>query len=424
VVSTSSLTIEELTGKKRKLELRGTALPLRPAAFGGETTLATQFYPGNRRASQQVLTPKVSPSDWQGMWRTPALLRSPCTWTSEDGPQLIAYASNLWDIFESLREGGQMLRVTWTNESTPPVILKSKNAKTGAAASHNASQNAVPQRKLKVVRLGRIKTFEARPDNLDDIAWSCSFDWIGKGDSDPAKLQDVSFDLVAKIQAAISTQDAVQAANNTALKAPPTRLTLGDIENFAKGPFQTFDSFARAADSVTSRMHDLGNLVLTIRDIPASLIGRALDVANYAVSTANNFLDQASRTPIETTQNRTRVSMLTRSAAYYGGAMTMAQLMASVNADVARAANRRRSAAHPNAASGSRVETGDLITVYLPREGDTLGKIAVRFYGTDTVAGALAKANGLASYAIAPPKSKPLIIPTRAILDGLERRAV
>jgi hypothetical protein len=409
-VSTSTVTIEELTGKKRKLELRGGGLPQRGAGFAGETKLATQFYPGNRRASQQVLTPTVSPSDWSGMWRTPNLLRSPCTWTAEDGPQLIAYAATLWDVFELLREAAQLLRVTWSNESAPPTNPD------GAAK--------VPQRKIKVVRVGRITTFEARPDNLDDVAWSCGFAWVGKGDSEPAKLQDVSFDLVAKIQAAISAQDAVVASNATALKAPPTRSTLGDLENFAKGPLKTLDSFARAADSVTSRMHDLGQLVLTIRDVPASLVVRALDVANYAVSTANNFLDDASRTPLETTQARSRVSLLTRAAAYYGGAMTMAQLMATVNADVARAAHRRRSAAAPNATSGTRVETSDLITVYLPRDGDTLGKIAVRFYGTDAVAGALAKANGLAAYAIAPPKGKPFVIPTRAVLDSLDRRAV
>jgi hypothetical protein len=405
-VATSTLTIEELTGKKRKLELRGSGLPLRGAPFGGETTLATQFYPGNRRGAQQVLAPKLNPSDWQGMWRTPLLLRGGCTWVDGGDSKLIGYAHTLWEIFEQLREGGQLLRVTWANESSPHVTL---------------TTSPIPQRKLKVVRTGRIKSFEARPDNVDDIAWTCSFDWVGKGDSEPAKLQDVSLDLVSRIQSAIAAQDSVVAANKTKLKAPPTRFTLGDLENFAKGPFETFDSFARAADSVTSRMHDLGSLLLTIRDIPASLAGRALDVANYAVSTANNFLDEMSRTPLETTQCRNRVSMLTRSASYYGGAMDMARLMASVNADVARAVHRRRSAAHPNSSAGSTVETNDLITVYIPKEGDTLGKISVRFYGTDEVAGALAKANGLAAYAISPPIGKPLIIPTRAILSGLDR---
>jgi hypothetical protein len=404
-VATSNLTIEELSGKKRKLELRGSGLPLRPAGYGGETTLPTQFYPGNRRASQQVLATKVAPSDWQGSWRTVTLLRNPCTWTDEDGPHNVGYAHDLWTIFEKIRDGGQLLRVTWSNESAP------------------STKGAVPQRKLKVVRDGRLGTFEARPDNLDDIAWSATFVWIGKGDSEPAKLQDVSFDLIAKIQAAIASQDGVTAANNTALKASPTRLTLGALEQFAKGPFEMFDSFARAADSVTSRMHDLGSLVLTIRDIPVSLVGRALDVANYAVSTANNFLDDISRTPLEETQTRSRVSMLTRSAAYYSKAQDSANWMVSVNADLAKAANRRRSAGVQSAASGNRMETGDLITVYLPRAGDTLGKIAMKFYQTDTVAGALAKANGLAAYSISPPVGKPLVIPTRAILDGLDRRA-
>jgi nucleoid-associated protein YgaU len=421
-VSTSTLTIEELTGKKRKLSLSGAGLPFKPAAFSGEIGLVTQFYPGNRRGTQQVLAPKLNPSDWSGMWRTNLLLRSPCTWEDGAGTKLISYAHNLFEIFESLRDSGQQLRVTWVNESPAPVILKSKNIKTGSDTSHAAATNAVPQRRIKVVRIGRLKTFEARPDTVDDIGWTAGFEWVSKGDTEPAALEDVTFDLVSKIQMAITAQDGVVAANNTALKAPPTRFTLGDLENFAKGPFTTFDSFARAADSVTSRMHELGSLVQTVRAIPASLIGRALDVANYAVSTANNFLADMSRTPIEVTQNSHRVSMLTRSLAYYSGAMTQAQLMASVNADVTRAANRRRATIGQTNDPNSRVSIGDMITVYLPRDGDTMSKISRKFYNTDVVASALARANGLPGYTVRPPKGVPLVIPTRAVLDGLDRR--
>jgi LysM repeat protein len=421
----STIVIEELTGSKRKLELTGTGLPFRPAGFGDELTMVTQFYPGNRRGTQQILTPKVSPSDWSGMWRTTSLLRAPCSLKDETGVTSIGFAHNLWEVFRRIFKGGQLLRVTWSTESLPPTVVKIRNAKTGETASANGvASNPVPQRNLKVVRLGRIKTFVANPETVDDIGWSATFDWIADGDTEASKLQDVSFDLVAKIQLAISSQDGVSAKNASALRAPPKRWTLGDLESFAKGPLATFDSFARAADNVTSRMHDLGQLLQTIRSIPASLEGRALDVANYAVSTANNFCADMSRTPIEVTVNQSRVSLLSRSLSYYSGAMTQAQLMASINTDIVRAASRRRSGTNSDGASGGdRVTASDLITVYMPRAGDTFGSIAVKYYGTDDVSGALARANGMSAYVIQPPRGVALIIPTRSVLNSIERRA-
>lgn len=402
----STIVIEELTGSKRKLELAGTGLPFRPAGFGDELTVVTQFYPGNRRGTQQVLSPRVAPSDWSGMWRTPNLLRTPCTWTDENGATTIGFAHNLWESFRRIFKGGQLLRVTWATESLA------------------SATGSVPQRKLKVVRVGRLKSFAANPETVDDIGWSASFDWVADEDSEASKLQDVSFDLLAKIQIAINSQEGVASKNKSALRAPPKRWTLGDLESFAKGPLAMFDSFARAADSVTSRMRDLGQLLQTIRAIPAELEGRALDVANYAVSTANNFCADMSRTPIEVTVNQSRVSMLSRSLSYYSGGMTQAQLMASINADIVRAAARRRSGTNADALSGGdRVNAGDLITVYMPRAGDTMGSIAVRWYGTDDVAGALSKANGLPMYTITPPRGVALVIPSRTVLNSLERRA-
>ena len=420
----STIVIEELTGAKRKLTLNGSGLPFRPAGFGDELTLVTQFYPGNRRGTQQILAPKLAPSDWAGMWRTPKLLRNPCTYSDENGDTSIGYAQNLWAAFRRIFLGAQLLRVTWTTESPPPLVLKTRNAKTGAEATPNdAGSKDVPQRKLKVVRLGRIRAFEARPETVDDIGWSVTFDWVADSEASAEKLQDMSFDLIAKIQTAIQSQEGVVAANKSALRAPPKRWRLGDLESFVKGPLEMFDSFARAADNLTARMRDLGHLVQSLRSLPAALEGRALDVANNAVSTANNFCADMSRTPIEVTVNQSRVALLSRSLAYYSGAMTQAQLMAAINADIVRASARRRSGTTEDSVSaGNRLIAGDLITVYMPRENDTLGSIAVKYYQTDDVVAALAKANGLPAYTVKPPRGVALVIPSRAVLNSLDRR--
>ncbi len=406
-MATSAILIEELTGKKRRLELRGGGLPFRPASYSSETKLATQFYPGNKRGSQQVLAPTLAPSDWSGMWRTWTLLRDPCQWTDTEGgtPVAIAYAYTLWDIFDSLKDEAQLLRVTWTNRSTPPSGL---------------AKTVVVQREHKVVRLGRIGPFEAKPDNLDDIGWTMSFVWIGKGDS-PPKLQHVSQDLVAAIQQAINSQNGVEAVPNSAPHAPPTHFTLGTLEQFTQAPLAMVNSFARAATSLNSRMRDLGNIILKVRDIPASLYGRALDVANDSVGTANNFLDQISRESSESMANRQKVTSLTRAMSYYSGAMTQAQFMAESSSTLARASAKRRNAQHFDTAAGNRVETSDLIDVVMPKKTDTWLSLSTKYYQAD-LSSELAKANGQSSYSIKPQPTM-VIIPTRAVLDSLSQRS-
>lgn len=400
----SSVTIEELTGRKRRLDLLGTAVPFKGAPWGGENVLPTTFYPGNKRATQQVLAPKLTPSDWQGMWRTPSLLRSPSKWT--DGTESdVAYAHQLMEIFESLREEGQLLRVTWATRSPDPTT---------------ADQGKIPQRELKMVRIGRMGSFEPKPDTVDDIAWTVNFVWVGKEETPPA-IEQVPPDVISLLQQCINADQAVADLPKQKLEPVPTRFSLGQLEQLVDAPFVMLDSFAQAATNAISLMRGLGDLILKVRAIPASLYGRALDVATNAVGTANNFIDQMSRTPKEVLVNRQKVSILSKTAAYYSGAITQAQLMAQLNTNAKLQLARRRSSVQAAAGQGTHTSARDIITVISPKSGDTLASISQRYYGTD-FSTALAKANGIAPYAVVPPRGQPLIIPTKTVLELLMTR--
>ena len=399
----STVTIEELTGKKRKIELRGPGQPLRPAAWEGEQTVATQWYPGNEDATQHVLGPKELPSDWNGVWKTTQMLRCPSLWTPQPGqtPQQVGFAYALNDIFESLRADGQLLRVIWANESLAPT---------------GASQNAIPQRSYKKVRIGRLTAYKGSFDRLDDLAWNATFTWTGRGDRQ-VQVQTVSKDLTAAIQSAINSCDGVTAKQNTGLRAPPTRFSLGSLEALVKAPLATVDSFARFANSITGRLQDLGNIILQVRDTPAAILGRGIDVANNAVAVANQFQDAISRQGPETLALSNRLSMMTATLSYYNGAMTEAQVMADANAGFSRMAAQRRASVEPGG-----VGSGEMQDVYIPRDGDTMTTIALRFYQAD-VSAELSRANGLPGYTIKPPRI-PLVIPTRAVLDSLSVQSV
>lgn len=407
-MATSAILIEELTGKKRRLELRGGGLPFRPASYGGEMTLPTQFYPGNRNATQQVLAPKESPSDWAGMWRTYLLMRNPAQWTSQENasPVAVGFAFSLVEILDSIRMEGQLLRVTWTNVSNEP---------------SGTAKNALAQRSWKVVRVGRIGSFNFDPDNLDDIGWKITFVWIGR-DATPATVTE-NFgigNIVSALQAAINAGNGIgswpKALNNF-----PTHFTLGALEQMTQAPLAMVNSFARAGTSLVSRLGDVGNIILKTRDIPASIIGRCLDLANDAVSTSNNFLDQISRQSSESLANRSKVTTLTRAVSYYSGAMNTAQVMAEASASLARTSAKRRNAQGFDRASGNRVETSDLIDVIMPKKSDTWLSLAQRYYQAD-LSSELAKANGQSAYSIRPAPMM-IIIPTRSVLASLSQRS-
>jgi hypothetical protein len=92
--------------------------------------------------------------------------------------------------------------------------------------------------------------------------------------------------------------------------------------------------------------------------------------------------------------------------------------MQAANNQLAQQARLRRSAAGSQAQPlVNSPKSGDVMEVYMPRDGDTMVSIALRFYQTDTLVGDLCKANGLARGTIKPPRL-PLIIPTRSMLEA------
>ncbi len=412
-MATSAITIEELSGEKRRLYLIGGGLPFKGAPWTSATVVSTSWNNGNPSATQHVLTPQELPSDWKGKWSTPQLLVTPCVFRDQTGEHQIGLAFTLKEALDSIRLSAALLRVTWTNE----IQRMNPDGSNGEVHSH------------REVRLGRIVEFAAEYSHLDEIQWSATFEWISRGDVSPKSVEFRGEDLVAATRDAMQKQDAVTKsvaeARLRALQADGFRrknyanqFTLGQLEQVANAPLTRVDSFATAANAITNRMQKVGDIILQVRDIPAALASRAFDVATGAVAVATSFCDNISQKGPEQQIAGSKLSTLTRTASYFSGVQTQAQLMESANNRLAQQARRRRSMLNASSsAAANNSKSGDVMTTHLPRDGETMASISIKYYQTDLGA-ELSKANGLPAYTILPPSRRALIIPTRSVLES------
>lgn len=410
-MATSVLTIEELTGSKRRLDLIGPGLPIQGAAWGGQTILATQWNAGNPEATQHVLGVQEDPSAWEGEWSTTMLIGSPCQWTDDAGSaQKIVIPATLDLIFESLKDAGQLLRVTWTNQQSSATIQ-------GGQFSG---------RQVQKVRLGRLQAYKAEFRTVDNLKWSATFEWISKGTA-PRTLASPQDDVLAASRDAIIIQnglvasiaeDEIRASRKT--KNQTSQFRLGDLESLTQAPLAALDNFAQLTESATRELKDLGDIIVKTRAVPFQLANRALSIAINGVSVANTFLDEISRKAPEAMTTRSDAALLAQAVSYYGKSQSQAQLMVSINQRLSQQARVKRSSLSASSTPGqaSQMSQADIQAVYLPKDGDTFAKISARFYGTGDLGTELARVNGCAAYAISPPKRVALVIPTAAIINA------
>lgn len=410
-MTTSTIIIEELSGYRRTITLTGSALPKQGAGWPLEVTLPTTWNPGNPEATQQVLGPREMPSEMEFEWRTVRLLRSPVeVFGGPTGALLISKAHQLALYVEDVVRAAQLLRVTW-------------------------SATASDEELFRIVRVGRVSRFEPKYDRPDDIAVPIEFTWIGRG-AQQSKVSDLrSGGQLEARNAAMRASEAVSRAilenemRRQAYAVPNTAstFTLGQLEALVATPLRLVDSMARSANAITGRVRKLGEVINQVKETPAAMANRALDVANNAVAVANTFLDQLSREGPETLTTQTKVSMLVQTATYYSTAQRQSDLMAGAYLELAEQARRRRSAIVTSPGSSRRddqMRPGDSFQTYIPKVGETLAAIARRFYGDATLGDELARANGLPGYALTVPRNQPLIIPARTTLDNANRDRV
>lgn len=391
-MSASSLILEELSGRRRKLTLVGPGLPLRGAAWSGEQRLVTEFYPGNTEATQQVLGPVEIPSDWEGVWNSTRLVSAPQSLSEAGAEVQIVRAFPLYETFEDFVRSGSLLRVTWT-----------------------ADQGR------KILREGRVGPYSFKVDRADDIRWSAQFVWVGRGGSVTKvapRDESVEAAMRATLQALTDLQSALAgAAVRTLLPDVPTslpRFGLDDLQAIADTPSALLSGLTNSVSTLTGKVSRTVAILEQFKELPNQLRSQAALAASDTRITAKSVTTRISRLPSES---------WAASGVSVGRSLRLMQLgikarrTATVVESRALAVESSARHAQTNNPAGRRAnnaDSEDALAVHLVTQGQTFASIALKYYGDAGLGGTIAKANGYPRHAVTPRLGARLLIPAKS----------
>jgi phage tail protein X len=400
----SSVVVEELDApdgrQKRSVTLIGPSLPFMGANWGGRNSMKTTWYPGNGdEATQQRMGPAEIPSHWSGEWNRTRFGRQPAKAVLDDGsPLTIVDPETLCELLEDLFRAEMRLRVTWSVSGDSPSA------------------------RLKKVREGQASTWDFKYTRAQDIEWSVQWEWQSRG----ARTQTVTNVRDGSLDAAIAASNLAAANLKSRLIADTfnqsrdrilhsaTPLTLGQLETLANAPTLLANSVARSVQQIQSQLEQVGAIASTLASQPASVANSAINVAKNAVSAANQFVDVMGQKPVELESVKANARDLMRAARYFGqvsDAATLASRRAQELVDRMRAKAPIPSGAASQGPSTTSATEGDMLAVYVTRDGDTPQRLSQRYYGSPDHAIDIMTANRLPWYQPSFPKGTALFIP-------------
>lgn len=391
----STVTIEELSGSKRVLELHGAGLPHKPTKWSGKQSVKTTWYPGNARASQQVLGPQESPSTWSGKWSRIKLTRSPAVVNDGSGSQSKVTRPDLLMAFvEEVKGAGSLLRVTWTTQ--------------------------VDGDDVTVAREGRLVTISWDIDTPHDIAWEFNFEWVGKTGTNSKRVtstrDDSSSQTVALNSALNGLVDTLIGLNASLANRPTTPanvFSLGQLEALASYPMQLVSAFLRKAQSIVTQVQRVGDVITTVGTEPAAINNMFVEFAVNAKNGADNTHDELTGIPAELMSSNTDAVSMLRAAQVFGQATDGMRTLSDTATDLAIQARQHISSnpggPTPTKAAGSPFSGS--IAVYECHAGDTPVLVSMQFYNSPDYVLAILQANHLPWWTVTLPVGKILTIP-------------
>lgn len=334
-----SFTVQELTGEQRVVVLRGRAKPYRPLAFASSMRTKNTWYQGNPVSTQQVLGPELDPTTVEGKWKDRFIAGAEADGGEgailvNNDPDAVQSADAAVALFESIRSGGNAVRVVWGSR----------------------------------VREGILVFFKADYDRQQDIAWTMEFEWHSEGQQEvraveiPTNRDDLlngmnSLDDIL----GFSPEDVAQAFNAQLLDTiQTTRAAVGDMFGVL-----------RAANTVVST--------------PASVAGGVSAAAESIRLELTEEIGRLTENPVFSTPD---------SAVMFAVSPSSVMLVEAYRRTTAR----RAASVRCDALNLDRQERAVPVIQVVPVPQDTsLYTLSVRYYGTPDFANFLADANDLTS---------------------------
>lgn len=369
--------IEQVAGKRRRIELDGRAMPFPGGVrWGGEQRLETTWLPGSPDGVTQIFGPKEKPMSLQGRWSSNFMVgdNPECSFRV-DGAQ-IGSAVEAARLLDLVRQEGIMLRVAYQEE----------------------------------VRYGFLKEFDYGPweqgRTMERIDWSASFEWTSRNDSPTAPAIPSRAGvptLAARLGILIQQIDtANEKLNGTAdalisqVATPVERFRSLALSatNTARSWVQKAQSAAAVAQSTLGIVTELQQNAVELREAAQSVVpGRVAQLQTAAVDTTLSVTGSLVSEPLEI------------GGRALGGFVPPSSLSDTLLA--AKAARELQEKANEVSAlaDATRLALSDAIqkadpqVVYAMR-GEDLRDLARRMLGSSDSARDLLVFNGLTSYAL------------------------
>lgn len=190
----SPVTIEQVTGPKRIIVLKGRARPYRPLEFTRVQRVQTTYLPANPKANQQVVGSKFEPTTITGTWKDRFLLANSPT----KGVDLLNFPPLGPNAIPQSALGGTTFIGTAAFPGVQPALL--------ARVVHDAFDLMVAEGQEirfqwdQIVRYGIIRRYTPRfgepTGGIDSIGWELEFEWNGDVEIPPI-MRPVSLNVLA-----------------------------------------------------------------------------------------------------------------------------------------------------------------------------------------------------------------------------------
>jgi hypothetical protein len=404
-VDTSAVIIEEITGPyNRQVVLSGAALPHKPAEWHSRQKVTTTWYPGNNRASQQVIGPQDPPSKWNGKWSLVQLSRTPVLLIDQSGNRTFTqHPMDIMTFVEDIQRQGALLRVSWST------------------ADGVVAQN--------ITREGRLEDIAWKVQTAYDVEWEFDFTWTGRLGSDGQRVTATRLDNTADaIALQVSMNNFITGIGNLGLgigqEPSSSYYALGQFETLSTDPIDLLIDFTDLVQDNLGDLTTLGNVYVTQGNQTFATSNTYTDFAATTAQDSYATMDALSAIPSELLSKNQDVGSLLDAVVTFGEAWSLIEQLSDdsttlvLNARTNMSYNPGGAVPTNTYSPGSPVRGIGLLATYETRKNDTPITVSMRFYNSPDYVMYLLEYNHLPWYTVLFPPGQILMIPVQPVQPG------
>lgn len=362
-MTAGAMTLEEISGERRKVVLTGRGLPYRPFTLRGSLRANVTWLNGSPEGSSTVLGAKEEPSSLNGKWCDKYLDVGLPSSAGEAPPVTlngigVQRAYEAVQLFDSIRRSGSLLRVSW----------------------------------LFIVRVGHLSSFEMRILNSNDIEWSMDFTWLSQGDIPGEAVfatQLSAGDSVSFVKSSFGLLDLISLPRGFGLLTAFTNFLVDLVNGIQDLIYDLEDRLASLVRKVLSPIQAIRGLISVLSSIKSEA---RLMVDFLEGQVATNMIGERPKTASENPEfdDSAIVTFAQRLEAekYRRELLIWAKEMESV-------ANEQK------LQQEAQIE-GDIMGTYQTREGEDLRSVSAQFYGSPFEWRRIAQFNSLTTIEVPP----------------------